>query len=420
MPRPGPRPYECVKRAWHSDRHQPLRGLIIQQIFRLVHENHCGGTKKNREWLEKLPVVVLKSEEIMYSKANSEAEYSNLETLWDRVNEAIDTIIRKEESKETGGLLPPCVEAALNLGCVPVRASRSQRNKNPRSYLGARNQEPFDLSPNVSNTHATEHHSVQIPPRTAELSMFNKLPNVDSPRLVSESNKCLTVDTNKGVASSCERLPCIGNNWCTELGSNNSLNIGSVYPLHYTNFETQQASQLCFQEPRKSDAIIFGVPIFPSVAKPAEIGTLQNLFPYAADSGLTHRSLQSDPKNSKGKEPQTACDLSLRLGRFSGSNPTRENNPGCGTDSVVCRVSQVEDRPIFKEFHFFPVESTLARDPSMQSRGNRSYEVENPEGEEVARKRKLAVSGDADQELCFWSQDYISNQFDGRMKRPAL
>jgi len=34
MPRPGPRPYECMRRAWHSDRHQPLRGSVIRQIFR--------------------------------------------------------------------------------------------------------------------------------------------------------------------------------------------------------------------------------------------------------------------------------------------------------------------------------------------------------------------------------------------------
>ena len=34
MPRPGPRPYECVRRAWHSDRHQPIRGSLIQEIFR--------------------------------------------------------------------------------------------------------------------------------------------------------------------------------------------------------------------------------------------------------------------------------------------------------------------------------------------------------------------------------------------------
>lgn len=34
----------------------------------------------------------------------------NLDTLWDRVNDAINTIIRRDESTETGELLPPCVE----------------------------------------------------------------------------------------------------------------------------------------------------------------------------------------------------------------------------------------------------------------------------------------------------------------------
>ena len=104
MPRPGPRPYDCIRRAWHSDTHQPMRGLLIQEIFRssyffslyhfvyicvcmcpfsvfyahlficcrIVCEIHSQSTKKNTEWQEKLPVVVLRAEEIMYSKANSE------------------------------------------------------------------------------------------------------------------------------------------------------------------------------------------------------------------------------------------------------------------------------------------------------------------------------------------------------------
>lgn len=101
MPRPGPRPYEFVRKAWHSDRHQPIRGSLIQEIFRstpplrislylpvsmdmsnpcsayvcvhrVVNEVHSAATKKNKEWQEKLPIVVLKAEEIMYSKANSE------------------------------------------------------------------------------------------------------------------------------------------------------------------------------------------------------------------------------------------------------------------------------------------------------------------------------------------------------------
>lgn len=34
----------------------------------------------------------------------------NLETLWDRLNDAVNTIIRRDESSESGELLPPCVE----------------------------------------------------------------------------------------------------------------------------------------------------------------------------------------------------------------------------------------------------------------------------------------------------------------------
>ncbi|KAM7256885.1 hypothetical protein ACFE04_012626 [Oxalis oulophora] len=142
MPRPGIRPYECVKRAWHSERHQPIRGSLIQEIFKLVNEIHKTSTKKNKEWQEKLPVVVLKAEEIIYSKANSEAEYVDLKTLWERTNDAIDTIIRRDESTETGDFLQPCIEAALYLGCTPRRASRSQRNTNPRCYLNSNTQGP--------------------------------------------------------------------------------------------------------------------------------------------------------------------------------------------------------------------------------------------------------------------------------------
>lgn len=37
-----------------------------------MNESHSSATKKNKEWQEKLPIVVLKAEEIMYFKANSE------------------------------------------------------------------------------------------------------------------------------------------------------------------------------------------------------------------------------------------------------------------------------------------------------------------------------------------------------------
>ena len=84
----------------------------------------------------------------------------DMNTLLDRTNDAINTIIRLDETTEKGEFLQPCIEgipytiwtitlllilllslvlfvsvAALHLGCTPRRASRSQRNINPRCYL---------------------------------------------------------------------------------------------------------------------------------------------------------------------------------------------------------------------------------------------------------------------------------------------
>ncbi|GAB2223388.1 hypothetical protein Droror1_Dr00017529 [Drosera rotundifolia] len=191
MPRPGPRPYECVRRAWHTDKHQPLRGSLIQEIFRVTHEIHSPVIKKNKEWQEKLPIVVLKAEEIMYSKANSEAEYMDPKTLWDRLNDAVNTIISRDGSSENGDLLQPCIEAALSLGCYPRRASRSQRYSNSSCYLGhgrdnlRRNYEGkptmdsalFPCCPNVlrpapSSSKCLENELSCI---TSKFSMYNKL-----------------------------------------------------------------------------------------------------------------------------------------------------------------------------------------------------------------------------------------------------
>ncbi|XP_027355751.1 uncharacterized protein LOC113865424 isoform X2 [Abrus precatorius] len=67
-----------------------------------------------------------------------------------RTNDAIDTIIRRDEHTETGEYLRPCIEAALSLGCSLTKPSRSQRN-NQRCYLSRRTEEV----PNVS--HAMVH-----------------------------------------------------------------------------------------------------------------------------------------------------------------------------------------------------------------------------------------------------------------------
>lgn len=136
---------------------------------RIANEVHSSSTRKNREWQDKLPIVVLKAEEIIYSKANSEVclsppllnlvkfhhlvitsicqlaldefvvdilfvigfaqdQYRDLNTLWDRVNDAIDTIIRRDKDAESGEFLHPCIEGMLlhyllNLHCTYITGS---------------------------------------------------------------------------------------------------------------------------------------------------------------------------------------------------------------------------------------------------------------------------------------------------------
>ncbi|CAH2052851.1 unnamed protein product [Thlaspi arvense] len=291
MPRPGPRPYECVKRAWHSDRHQPIRGSIIRQIFRLAMEAHSAATRKNKEWQEKLPVVVLKAEEIMYSKANSEEEYTDADTMWNRVNDAIDTIIRRDESTETGPLLPPCVEAALNLGCIAVRASRSQRHSSVRTYLGPKIQESVSASPNEPSYHHHDYHHHQAqksakPSHTSQASI-----PVD---VLDDSSKTVAAPPPRGYPFLHESMQMHQKPLARKLVTSTSpapepapgpINFGSVYPLYYggNNNQTQQVVRV------PETPIIIGMPV--GIKAPEEA-------------------------------TESLCDLSLRLGISSEPQPS--------------------------------------------------------------------------------------------------
>ncbi|CAI9285764.1 unnamed protein product [Lactuca saligna] len=315
MPRPGPRPFECVRRSWHSERHQPIRGSIIQQIFRVVHENHSPGTKKNREWQEKLPLVVLKSEEIMYSKANSEAEYVNPETLWDRLNDAIDTIIRKDDTMENGDFLPACVEAALNLGCVQVRSSRSQRNSNTRSYLSSRNQ---DYGRNLN------------------------VPNVQRPD--SEANKDIRPNSNFTPPGSSFYPPSFENFPRNMVSIENKTS--SIYPLYHGFHLQPRPPHMGFHTtPQNSGSIIHGTPVFRAARAACEPSHSERLFSFDRDN---------DDGNGSGSKKESGpelveCDLSLRLGPVSSSE--KEKGLTCVDDDVDL------GRLKGKEFSFFPLNS---------------------------------------------------------------
>ncbi|XP_031279529.1 uncharacterized protein LOC116137978 [Pistacia vera] len=294
MPRPGPRPYECVRRAWHSERHQPMRGSLIQEIFRVVSEIHSSATKKNKEWQEKLPVVVLKSEEIMYSKANSEAEYMDLKTLWDRTNDAINTIIRRDESSETGELLPPCIEAALNLGCMPRRTSRSQRNSHPRCYLNSGTQEQTSLE-NITqgnqtvNPHCMPHYSTLMKPTSTDVAQ----------NPVVQSN----IDSTKKLPFASENVPPSINKQFLRLENFPSLNWYAVYPL----FNIEELPHGFQNFPNSTSNSV----------EPAKEICVQNSSVKIAQPYINIRDAPEIPHD-------IGCDLSLRLGPLSIPSPSVE------------------------------------------------------------------------------------------------
>ncbi|XP_031271928.1 uncharacterized protein LOC116130322 [Pistacia vera] len=428
MPRPGPRPYECVRRAWHSERHQPMRGSIIQQIFRVVHESHSPRTKKNREWQEKLPVVVLKAEEIMYSKANSEGEYTNLDTLWDRVNDAINTIIRRDESTETGELLPPCVEAALNLGCIPVRASRSQRHSNPRTYLNLRPQD----SPSMPHRIVDKSVDEQCPKLSAlhsgsSLNFARSSVNVNSTFPVSQSN-CHVIGNDNLAASHSNPSFTIpsGHNKAMTVETNIPVKLGSVYPLYYgTHFGTEDP-QLGFQVPENINAapIFVGKPVGMSIPEPSEMGVLQNLFSCPGSDVASKRITQPDFRDTHKRPLATECDLSLRLGLVADPCMSMDRSSAREMEDAGSSSSQEENRfsnlssQRNKEFSFFP--GKTANDP-FESCSTKWF----PEGEfhnlEATIGKSKAPFNDTLDNVQFCLQPGLpSNQVIGRIRGPGL
>ncbi|KAK6927562.1 hypothetical protein RJ641_006153 [Dillenia turbinata] len=297
MPRPGPRPYKCIRRPWHSDRHQPIRGSLIQEIFRIVNEVHSVSTKKNKEWQEKLPIVVLKAEEIMYSKANSESEYMDLKTLWDRANDAINTIICRDENSESEEPLQPlqpCIEAALNLGCTPRRASRSQRNCNPRCYLNHTSQESNTGSPASNIPNAPQ--KIQTP-SVQPMPSFTTLVKPNATNLVHVNPKPqILVNKNKGPFP-CEqfRPRCSNQNLPVEIFP--ASNLCSVYPLLYGNhLQNLEAHTSSKASPKLNS----------NNMEPDKTSVMNNL-----------KISQFDSEVVTKKPQETECDLSLRLGPTS-------------------------------------------------------------------------------------------------------
>ncbi|KAK1394620.1 Coactivator CBP, KIX domain-containing protein [Heracleum sosnowskyi] len=370
MPRPGPRPYECVRRAWHSDTHQPIRGSLIQEIFRVVHEIHSPATKNNKEWQEKLPIVVLKAEEIMYSKANSEAEYMDLKTLWDRTNDAINTIIRLDETTETGVFLQPCIEAALHLGCTPRRASRSQRNITPSYYLS-----PLSYN-KMTITSSSLHNSV-----LGNHGTTNQFKSGYS-------------DPDKTSFSS------------LHMPSQSS----AVCPLFFGDLQPKD-SKFNFDTPSRFNV---GIPskLSSHSMNASDIFRKQNPYDKAIASS---KPIEADFKDTFGNSHEIGCDLSLRLGCLGSPREIIETRIEKDLRNLSSRTPQGNklidssiqiDKSFFRNSYFCESVDTCST--------NWIIEAEKLNLEKTPRKRKAVMDHPCEDEHFCWHPKLPFRNYTGR------
>ncbi|XVF88354.1 hypothetical protein PTKIN_Ptkin19aG0044100 [Pterospermum kingtungense] len=340
----------------------------------------------------------------MYSKANSEAEYMNPETLSDRVNDAINTIIRRDESTETGELLPPCVEAALNLGCHPVRASRSQRHCNPRTYLTPRVQEPVPAAPRILDKGCDERYP-QLSPVQSGNQVTRLATNVTPNIPVLQSNRHSYPFLPENCPSGYDQL--------MRMETNTPPNLGQVYPLyyglHYQYAESQSQTGSPAQENIASKTIIVGRPIGTSIVERAEMGSLQNLFSSSDVDVGGKRIGQQDIRHTHEK----SLDLTLRLGLFSDPCMQVEKNSICETEEAGPssfqgggKVSEAFQQNS-KEFQFFPERTINDHFQSV----SRKWFIER-EGHNLGatmRKRKATFQCISDGEQFCWQPGPSSN-----------
>lgn len=328
--------------------------------------------------------------------------------------------------------------AALNLGCVPVRASRSQRHSNPRIYLNPRAQEPVSPASRLSDGNSTDQNRNLLLLRSGNQSNMERSTSGNSMAMVSGSNRHFMRNISSPTTSLCKKSYSPTSNQIGLNNRNTPMNLGSVYPLYYgTNFQPKD-SWPGVREPRNSKEIIVGRPIFASAEKPAEfgmrpllpretseispLGCMRPLLPRETNEIAPNRTKPVDFREKNAEEPETACDLSLRLGLCSESTfCSRGKGLAVDTEKVdsgkydgmkaATVISSVRE----KEFSVFPIE--LANDPSGVRLARNTFEGEDQSVGAFLRKRKLPVESNVDSRQFFWQVKPTSYHFTDSLRK---
>jgi len=199
--------------------------------------------------------------------------------------------------------------AALNLGCKPVRTSRSDRHNNPRTYLTSRNQQ----------------HPCSVSPETVAAS------NVLTFLPVSDYGHHQTGLNNYSLLNN---FAAVHHHQPLAVQSNPSLNLGSVYPLCY-GFQAQEPRLRINNLGNNTycDTIFVGRPVISPALGPSRMDPLANL-----SCGRVHYSPHSIVKETAvSVAEEEECDLSLRLGVCMQTNKT---SSAYELEDVRLRVSQ--------------------------------------------------------------------------------
>ncbi|XP_039050953.1 uncharacterized protein LOC120192199 [Hibiscus syriacus] len=290
----------------------------------------------------------------------------DLKTLRDRTNDAINTIIRRDESTETGDLLQPCIEAALHLGCTPRRTLRSERNCNLRCYLnpGPREADTVARGNVTAISHCMAGYSGYMKPTTMNVTRFN-----------GTHNKFLFAYENGSLPS---------NNPCLPI-EKYPPNLYSVFPLFYGN-------HCRFEEPQHNLGV--SPKLISNSVAPTKTGYIHNLLFSDVDS--SNKMNQTNVANASKNPHELACDLSLRLGPFS--TPCLSVRNGQPLE-IRKNDSTFPESNKFSDKSFSSFLRSKGDDPLNSSSNEWSIEGERSNEDATSRKRKLIYGLTADQQF---------------------
>lgn len=360
---------------------------------------------------------MLRAEEIMYSKANSEAEYVDPETLWERLNDAVDTIIRRDESTETGQLLQPCIEAALVLGCHPVRASRSQRNSYPRSYLNPISHEPAQVAPAVPDETKYSRPPPQPPNSRSIMGNQASTSSHSSSQMATNTSYVATQPNPYSQPNFPRPLSSVA----TE--SNSLFNYSSIYPLYYGSQVQNVDPQFGFQSSQNSNHrnVIIGTPVGWHGMQPHCLYSTRNLLPGENAETAAVKHGQGKSVDNCGKAAELECDLSLRLGpSYPGTSVEKGlGHPTCGGGSSSHRETTKCSEPCAKnlEYCFFPRHS--GNNPSESCNNRLEQEGQVLDRNAILRKRKAPDHVEVEDGCAQWLPELQFNQFHGQYRWPG-